>query len=1456
LAAGNVCTTCFTLLPPNAQYCFHCGSMVIGAQNTLGSGQPMIVPQQIQAAPDSAPLIPQPHAPVPASGTSTVTVDVPLSGSVSDLLPSLKNYLPTHLYEPLERRPTLKHLKAVFDHMVSLLRTTKTYLPRPVVESPQPGGVPVGSMRQGTFLFVDVTGFTALSERLAKYGRAGAERVTEIMNSLFDEVVGVLYRHDGSLLKFGGDAILGVFDGVDEEEMQRGAHLAVQAALAMQAVMGKFAAIEAGGQTSALRIKVGIATGPYFSAQVGTTFNMGYVTTGRTVNRTELCEDHAEPGEVILHQATYELVKDHVVVSGEIRDEEFYNITDIQGDLPQPSGQAILIPQDENPDGALEEQLVYLVNRMNRLEPYLASDLLPRLINNPDSVEIAPENRPVTVMFANYVGMAELIEDMGETRPDIITQQLNNYFVHMAEIVEQYEGTLARMDHYAVGDRLVIFFGAPRAHEDDPLRAVYTAIDMQAATRKKFAALQTPEGIYRFRQRIGINTGYLFAGNVGAANLRQEYTLMGDDINMAARMMSKADWAEIFVTDQTESRVSAYITLEDKGGIKVKGKELPVPTFRVVARRQEVGQTRGLAGGESPLIGRKEALETAIKAAETAIGGRGQIVSIIGDSGRGKSRLVRELKKVINQREDVDKILWLEGQALSFTEEVNYWMIGRILYGALGLSPDANPDDVLFGLWEKGEEILGRDTAREAVPFLAYVLDIDLEGEWAGWIAALEPAARQKQIFWALREFFKTVAGSRTTIIVLDDLHWADEASLAICNDLISIADSAAILFVLVFREMRDKGVWSLRDRAESNFKHRYTQIELLPLSNEECEELLAAVLPGAKLDSETRMNILEKAAGNPFYLEEIVRALIDGQGVIPDEKNPGHWTVTDTVKTISVPDTLQGAIVSRIDRLTEDARSALQIAAVIGRRFQIEMLRSLVGEQPELNEWLAQLERTGMILSGGEDGASYDFPDTMVQEVAYESMMVQRRQEIHRMIGESLEKALAEQGDAAAGILAYHFSRSDDREKAVRYLEKAASQAQSGFANSTALHHYTDLLNMLGNSEEIWQKRYSILNHRQKILGVMGKQTEREADLTIMLDLAEAHQYDEGKAETLNGFADLYQWTGRYEESIQTAQAALILHEQLKNQAGQALSQHILGVVYYYRGEYDLAQTALEKAIAIRRKTRDQAGESWSRLYQYMIHLVKGNYAEASDINEGALWKAQALKDWMLIGIHLNNGGRIATRLGEYEKALEFYAEASKTRVKIGDRAGLSFTLFGQAMTYYSLNRLDDAEAALQESISIRRQINDERGLSSSLAALGMVALERGDLETAEDGLSQARALHEKLALKGELVTDLSYLGQVYQQQGKEKEALEVSQQAIDMLAEQKNVEEVQQVYLNHYRVLKAQGSKSAKKFLKQADATMQQQASAISDEKRRTSFLKNVKVNQAIAAEMDGGS
>lgn len=586
------------------------------------------------------------------------------------------------------------------------------------------------------------------------------------------------------------------------------------------------------------------------------------------------------------------------------------------------------------------------------------------------------------------------------------------------------------------------------------------------------------------------------------------------------------------------------------------------------------------------------------------------------------------------------------------------------------------------------------------------------------------------------------------------------------------------------------------------------------------------------------------------------MRSLIDSGSVVQAED--GKWRVTAVIDEITIPDTLQGAILARIDRLTEDTRQALQMAAVIGRRFRTQVLRSISEAKDKVDGSLAQLERDEMILpADSTSNEVYDFLDALVQEVAYENLLTQRRQVFHRRVGLALEELLADRIEQECELLAFHFRLSDDKERAIQYLEMAGRKAQAEFANETALNDYTELLellDLLDDRSAAWEKRYEILRRRQQVYGLLARQSMREADLRSMLMLADQHNDIARRADTLNAQADLYQWTGRYGDARAFAQEALELKTALGDTVGQADALHQLGVIYYVRGDYVEAAPLLRQAVELRRAVQNAEGEAWSAMYLGMIDFAHGSYEQAAVRHERALELAQARQDIYQVGIHLTNAARVHLRLGEFEQSLEQFQQGLELKRRVGDRVGQGFNLFSLGTIALYLGNFDEADRLMRESLALRRDINDERGVSFSLNGLGLLALKRTDFEGALRCFGEAYEICSRLGLRREALVNLSCMSLALLGMERYEEALDTSEEALTRM-EQVDVQQPHWLLFNHFRVLSSQSDPEAAAYLQRAYDALMTQADSISHPEVRQTFLQRVEENRLILDEADSG-
>ncbi len=543
------------------------------------------------------------------------------------------------------------------------------------------------------------------------------------------------------------------------------------------------------------------------------------------------------------------------------------------------------------------------------------------------------ERKMVTALFTDIVGSTALAEQMDpEDWRDIVT----GAHQRVSEVVYHYEGTIAQL----LGDGVLAFFGAPIVHEDDPERAIRAALDILASIEAYERDLRAASKLSAFQMRIGLNTGLVVAGNIGS-DLHMEYLAVGDTINLAARLQGAADPDTAFVSQATQRLAAALFEYEDRGRIAVKGKTEPVQVYRVLRERKGATRTRGIAGLVSPLVGRARELSALVQVLDGLRTGRGAIVSIVGEAGLGKSRLTAEWRKAAATLDP--PIRWIEGRCLSFTTSAAHYLstdVVRALCGMPAGASDAEAEASLQTCMKK----YGALDADECYPFLAHLLNLKLDEAMAAKVRHLDGPARMARYAAAVQALIRAAAWLQPMLILCEDVHWADPSSVELMTRVLPVTAEVPVAFAFVTRPERDAPGWKLVTDAQELAQVGAIDIRLAPLSEEDSKQLVSNLLEVEALPAQVRQYILSKTEGNPFFVEEVIRMLID-RGGIARHATSGHWVVTGDVQKIEIPDTLHGVLSARIDRLPDEAKRALQIAAVIGRRFQVNVLEQVLRE-------------------------------------------------------------------------------------------------------------------------------------------------------------------------------------------------------------------------------------------------------------------------------------------------------------------------------------------------------------------------------------------------------------------------------------------------------------------------------------------------------------------------------
>ncbi len=655
------------------------------------------------------------------------------------------------------------------------------------------------------------------------------------------------------------------------------------------------------------------------------------------------------------------------------------------------------------------------------------------------------ERRLVTVLFCDVAGSTSLAESMD---PEAWTGIMKAAFEYLIEPVERYGGTVARL----MGDAILAFFGAPTAHEDDPQRAVLAGLAIVKNVAPYQEKLRQEEGL-EFNVRVGINTGLAVVGDVGSETAG-EYTAMGDAVNLAARMEQTAAPGTVQIAQETYALVAPLFECKALGGINVKGKREPVLAYQVLSRKAAPGSLRGLTdqGLSSPLVGRDEELTSARRAFDRLPSGQGGILAILGEAGIGKSRLLAELQ--ISLAAPDTHLPWFEGQSLSYAQNISYWPFQQILRDYAGISDEDSEAAAWHKLEQRIERLFTEETA-EILPYLASLLSIAVSGDYAERVKYLDGEALGRQVYRASRRFFQRLAEQRPLILVFDDLHWMDASSAGLLEHLLPLVERVPLLLCGLSRPDAESPAARLLEIAEEQYKSYLTLIELAPLSLKDSHHLVQNLLEIDSLPEQARRMMLDKADGNPFYLEEIVRDLIEAGALVRD-RSTGRWQATQRIEKVAVPDTIQGLLIARIDRLEENLKRVVRRAAVIGRVFLYRVLNAVLEDDSNLEVELDQLEQVELIQEKQRlPELEYIFKHALVQEATYEGILLQERREVHAQVGAALEALMADRLDEFYSLLAYHYSAAEQWEKAQEYLFKAGDQAGRMAADAEALAHY-----------------------------------------------------------------------------------------------------------------------------------------------------------------------------------------------------------------------------------------------------------------------------------------------------------------------------------------------------------------------------------------------------------------
>ncbi|MFN0073170.1 MAG: AAA family ATPase [Chloroflexota bacterium] len=908
------------------------------------------------------------------------------------------------------------------------------------------------------------------------------------------------------------------------------------------------------------------------------------------------------------------------------------------------------------------------------------------------------ERRPVTILFADIAGFTALSEQMdAEEVRDLTTE----CFRRLVSRATSLGGTVDKF----IGDAVMLLFGAPTAHEDDPVRAVRAALAIQDALEVFNSEVAAKRGL-KLGLRIGIETGEVVAGTRDVNGVL-EYTVIGDAVNVASRLQSATEIGTILVGPNTARLVRHAAQLHPNAPLRLKGKSAPLEAWTVIASTSAGSQK--VLSDHGPFVGREPELRHLQQCLDELRRGRGQVTCVIGDPGMGKSRLLAELRR------EASDLHWWQCAANAHEEATSYGLTRNIL-SQLCCPMPASDGDIAKQIIQHLER-LGCTTG---LPAVARAIGLPWSALSPRGEPVLTPRETQQVILETVQRVLEHLVTTGPAVLVLEDLHWSDPTSIELLSDLLPLTEQLPILFCLAFRPDRDAASWQLRDHAARTLPHRFAEISLQPLTNESASELAGHLL-GTSILPVTLQALLYRAAGTPLWLEELIRML--RERAVPEQSA----TSFESVSTPEIPESLQALIIARIDRLGE-ARLTLQIASVIGREFSQRVL-ARVSEAGAIDSHLSQAQRADIIreLSVLPERA-FGFKHVLMQEAAYSTLLHRRRRELHGRVADALQELEPERLEALRPTLAFHYSQASAWEQAREHATAAAEQARSGFANREALIHYTHALNAGEKLGKHGGDQLQLLERRAEVHTDLGQFDAARRDYETARAEAAAIADLVSEARIVGALAALWSGHQNYEEGLRLAHEAVSIAERA-GAPRELASAHIrvaTGLLNLNRESNGLE--SLESALEIAQSIGDARGEAQTLDLLGMASLIFGDADRGIAYAERAIPRLRAVNDrWTEASSTVVLGECLAFR-GSLPEGLQWIRQALQIWTEVDSASGIAYAHGCLAQISEPFGRLQFAFDEANTGLELARQIGHREWSALGLWMLGRVHRTAGD--------------------------------------------------------------------------------------------------------------------------------
>ncbi len=974
------------------------------------------------------------------------------------------------------------------------------------------------------------------------------------------------------------------------------------------------------------------------------------------------------------------------------------------------------------------------------------------------------QRRRVAVLFADISGFTPLSESLD---PEEVRDLIDACLQRLAGVIYKYEGYIDKF----IGDCIMALFGAPVAHEDDPLRSVISALELQKEI-KEFNKEKTLD----FFLSIGINYGLVATGDLGRPG---EYTVMGDVVNLAQRLQYAAPKGRIYTSESVYKHTSEEVTFKKLKRIKVKGKKVSVLVYEPQSIQRQYSLRRIK---ELPLVGRGQELDKLLSLYLKTESGSGQIVSIIGEAGIGKSKLTYEFKKQLTKDTFV-----IEGRGIQYLSSASYLVLQDILKNLLGIEEIRTKEKAAHEV-DKFIKATHFSSLTKIVPFLKYFLGLPLSPGDHSRFTSMQPKDRIRMINEALHTLLLRISNIKPLVIIFEDCHWIDQETIDFMHWLAKDIGNKKMMIISLFRPEFNTGKKTQR-------LIYFTQLDLKPLNQDDTITLLYGVLRCKNIEDKLVRLLMKKSGRVPFYIHELANNLLNNDIIYIEEST----AKLRRGKESAVPRTLDELVMAKVDKLDVEQRAIVDIASVIGDEFSVKLLNTMFELGKRLKDDLFMLAQKGIVqLLQTVKGAptseeKYTFGHSLMKEAVYQSLLMKTRKEYHRQIGFAVEQVYAHDLSEYFDVLANHFLIAGENVKAVQYLEKAADRKKELYVNEEAIDFYHKAIKLI--DKDNYKKTADMYEKLGQIYELVGQYDKARSAYAAM---AESGKKDVlTRARSFIAVTKVFIGQGLFDQAIAMLNKAerALKTIRVSNSNAKIERANILRLkcwIYRIKGKMDVAEKKGLEAISIAKKVKSK--KAWEHNKELKLTLVLahatlaivysflGEYEKAVQLLEQALLIAEDLGERRAIGGVYNDLGTIYCTQGKFDQAIDAFAMKLKISQELGDKGGIGIAYCNLGNVYENKGEYEKASELLKNYLRINEELGSKQGIGIAYCNLAVVYQHSCEYGKAVKALEDALKISEELGDNRMITLALQTLGEIYVSRLEHKKAIPLFQKALNI--------------------------------------------------------------------------